>query len=264
MSLARPATGQVLPPNTADLVTQSMRCVNSTNGEKGLLMKLRFLGGDIWGCLISKHLRSLSWPGLTVTKRWIEKSEGSKLENKNASFEPKIWIADAPNKNNQLIVHIIYIIYHNLVRSQLAACQPGLAMCATARQYKRWVRLVDSLRATDSWLLLKKKGCGAAATHAFWWDVILKKFYSLKWAKVWLCKCVIFLKQLLTDCMFQSVWRKKFVVWRHKKPPGGNALTTDLPIHQERRTACQCQRQENQGTIYNSHEFVKQLEHGAS
>ena len=40
----RPATGQVLPPNTADLVTQSMRCVNSTNGEKGLLMKLRRLG----------------------------------------------------------------------------------------------------------------------------------------------------------------------------------------------------------------------------
>jgi len=37
----QPATGQVLPPNTADLVTQSMRCVNSTNGEKGLLMKLR-------------------------------------------------------------------------------------------------------------------------------------------------------------------------------------------------------------------------------
>jgi hypothetical protein len=43
----RPATGQVLPPNTADLVTQSMRCVNSTNGEKGLLMKLRHLGW-IW------------------------------------------------------------------------------------------------------------------------------------------------------------------------------------------------------------------------
>jgi len=37
----QPATGQVLPPNTADLVTQSMRCVNSTNGEKGLLMRLR-------------------------------------------------------------------------------------------------------------------------------------------------------------------------------------------------------------------------------
>lgn len=43
----RPATGQVLPPNTADLVTQSMRCVNSTNGEKGLLMKLRHLGPDL-------------------------------------------------------------------------------------------------------------------------------------------------------------------------------------------------------------------------
>ena len=36
----QPATGQVLPPQT-DLVTQTMSCVNSTNGEKGLLMKLR-------------------------------------------------------------------------------------------------------------------------------------------------------------------------------------------------------------------------------
>eukprot|EP00933_Yihiella_yeosuensis_P042198 TRINITY_DN36732_c0_g1_i1.p1 TRINITY_DN36732_c0_g1~~TRINITY_DN36732_c0_g1_i1.p1 ORF type:complete len:856 (-),score=187.40 TRINITY_DN36732_c0_g1_i1:76-2556(-) len=36
----QPATGQVLPPQT-DLVTQVMKCVNSTNGEKGLLMKLR-------------------------------------------------------------------------------------------------------------------------------------------------------------------------------------------------------------------------------
>ncbi|CAK9035289.1 unnamed protein product [Durusdinium trenchii] len=36
----QPATGQVLPPQT-DLVTQTMRCVNSTHGEKGLLMKLR-------------------------------------------------------------------------------------------------------------------------------------------------------------------------------------------------------------------------------
>mmetsp|Transcript_58552 Transcript_58552/g.130822 ORF Transcript_58552/g.130822 Transcript_58552/m.130822 type:complete len:832 (+) Transcript_58552:32-2527(+) len=36
----QPATGQVLPPQT-DLVTQTMNCVNSTNGEKGLLMKLR-------------------------------------------------------------------------------------------------------------------------------------------------------------------------------------------------------------------------------
>ena len=41
VSLAiQPATGQVLPPQT-DLVTQTMSCVNSTNGEKGLLMKLR-------------------------------------------------------------------------------------------------------------------------------------------------------------------------------------------------------------------------------
>jgi len=34
------ATGQVLPPQT-DLVTQTMNCVNSSNGEKGLIMKLR-------------------------------------------------------------------------------------------------------------------------------------------------------------------------------------------------------------------------------
>lgn len=37
----QPATGQILPPNTADLVTQSMSCVNSSNGEKALIMKLR-------------------------------------------------------------------------------------------------------------------------------------------------------------------------------------------------------------------------------
>ena len=36
----QPATGQVLPPET-DLVTQTMTCVNTTKGEKGLLMKLR-------------------------------------------------------------------------------------------------------------------------------------------------------------------------------------------------------------------------------
>mmetsp|Transcript_3447 Transcript_3447/g.8145 ORF Transcript_3447/g.8145 Transcript_3447/m.8145 type:complete len:114 (-) Transcript_3447:64-405(-) len=36
----QPATGQVLPPQT-DLVTQTMNCVNSSNGEKGLIMKLR-------------------------------------------------------------------------------------------------------------------------------------------------------------------------------------------------------------------------------
>ena len=36
----QPATGQVLPPQT-DLVTQTMSCVNSSNGEKGLIMKLR-------------------------------------------------------------------------------------------------------------------------------------------------------------------------------------------------------------------------------
>mmetsp|Transcript_81175 Transcript_81175/g.180558 ORF Transcript_81175/g.180558 Transcript_81175/m.180558 type:complete len:841 (-) Transcript_81175:44-2566(-) len=36
----QPATGQVLPPHT-DLVSQSMSVVNTTNGEKGLLMKLR-------------------------------------------------------------------------------------------------------------------------------------------------------------------------------------------------------------------------------
>lgn len=62
----RPATGQVLPPNTADLVTQSMRCVNSTNGEKGLLMKLRHLGwiwlgrcenGKIWESYIRPFFR---------------------------------------------------------------------------------------------------------------------------------------------------------------------------------------------------------------
>eukprot|EP00434_Breviolum_minutum_P036060 symbB.v1.2.031935.t1/scaffold3765.1/size50745/1 len=37
----QPATGQVLPPNTMDLVTQTMTCVNSSNGEKALVMKLR-------------------------------------------------------------------------------------------------------------------------------------------------------------------------------------------------------------------------------
>merc|ERR1712157_457433 len=36
----QPATAQVLPPHT-DVVTQGMKVVNSTNGEKGLLMKLR-------------------------------------------------------------------------------------------------------------------------------------------------------------------------------------------------------------------------------
>jgi len=36
----QPATGQVLPPHT-DVVTQTMSVVNTTNGEKGLLMKLR-------------------------------------------------------------------------------------------------------------------------------------------------------------------------------------------------------------------------------
>mmetsp|Transcript_80527 Transcript_80527/g.176577 ORF Transcript_80527/g.176577 Transcript_80527/m.176577 type:complete len:835 (-) Transcript_80527:47-2551(-) len=35
-----PATGQVLPPHI-DAVTQTLSCLNSTNGEKGLLMKLR-------------------------------------------------------------------------------------------------------------------------------------------------------------------------------------------------------------------------------
>ena len=46
LHLPRPATGQVLPPQT-DLVTQTMRCVNSTHGEKGLLMKLRNLGYQV-------------------------------------------------------------------------------------------------------------------------------------------------------------------------------------------------------------------------
>lgn len=36
----QPASGQVLPPQT-DVVTQTMSCVNTSNGEKGLLMKLR-------------------------------------------------------------------------------------------------------------------------------------------------------------------------------------------------------------------------------
>jgi len=36
----QPATGQVLPPHM-DAVTQTMTCVNSASGEKGLLMKLR-------------------------------------------------------------------------------------------------------------------------------------------------------------------------------------------------------------------------------
>jgi len=36
----QPATGQILPPCT-DAVSQTMTCVNSTSGEKGLLMKLR-------------------------------------------------------------------------------------------------------------------------------------------------------------------------------------------------------------------------------
>merc|ERR1719461_2287313 len=36
----QPATGQILPPHT-DAVTQTMSVVNTTNGEKGLLMKLR-------------------------------------------------------------------------------------------------------------------------------------------------------------------------------------------------------------------------------
>jgi len=35
-----PATGQVLPPHI-DAVTQTLSCMNSTNGEKGLLMRLR-------------------------------------------------------------------------------------------------------------------------------------------------------------------------------------------------------------------------------
>jgi len=34
------ATGQILPPHT-DAVTQTFNCVNTSNGEKGLLMKLR-------------------------------------------------------------------------------------------------------------------------------------------------------------------------------------------------------------------------------
>eukprot|EP00438_Fugacium_kawagutii_P020262 Skav218157 [mRNA] locus=scaffold4591:72148:73010:+ [translate_table: standard] len=41
----QPATGQVLPPNTADLVTQSMRCVNSTNGDStGLVAGIYSIG----------------------------------------------------------------------------------------------------------------------------------------------------------------------------------------------------------------------------
>jgi len=36
----QPASGQVLPPHT-DVVSQTMSVQNSTNGEKGLLMKLR-------------------------------------------------------------------------------------------------------------------------------------------------------------------------------------------------------------------------------
>merc|ERR1711974_489604 len=36
----QPATGQVLPPHI-DAVIQTMTCVNSTSGEKGLVMKLR-------------------------------------------------------------------------------------------------------------------------------------------------------------------------------------------------------------------------------
>jgi len=36
----QPATGQIVPPGT-NLVTQTMSCVNTSGGEKGLLMKLR-------------------------------------------------------------------------------------------------------------------------------------------------------------------------------------------------------------------------------
>lgn len=38
----QPASGQILPPHS-DVVSQSMICVNTSNGERGLLMKLRIV-----------------------------------------------------------------------------------------------------------------------------------------------------------------------------------------------------------------------------
>jgi len=59
----QPATGQVLPPNTMDLVTQTMTCVNSSNGEKALVMKLRI--GYVFG-LQTKMWRWIFWSVFSV------------------------------------------------------------------------------------------------------------------------------------------------------------------------------------------------------
>jgi len=56
----QPATGQVLPPHT-DAVTQAMSVVNSTNGEKGLLMKLR-IGYAMNGAPVQEMAQVANFP----------------------------------------------------------------------------------------------------------------------------------------------------------------------------------------------------------
>ena len=107
--------------------------MNSTNGEKGLLMKLRRLGP------METHL------GTSGTTSDAEDSQAENQTLRGTHYH------DLPHyfPQQKILGPAMELGARGCSRGAVR-CASGLAMCAMARRCKRWARLVDSLLATET------------------------------------------------------------------------------------------------------------------